>query len=377
VAEDTGQERTEEATPRRRQQATEKGQVARSRELSTMLVLLASVAGATFLGPGMVRDLSAVFERYLKLERDVLFDSNALPVLASQSMSDLLTMLTPFFIIVTIAAVLGSVVLGGVSFSTQALAFKWEKLDPVKGLKRVFGARGLMELLKALGKFVLIGAVAIAFLTHNLNEFFNLSAEPLQAGMAHSINLLLWSFLIMSGALVVIALIDVPFQLWDHSRQLRMTRQEVKDDSKETEGNPEMRGQVRRMQREIAQRRMMEEVPKADVVITNPEHYSVALRYDQKTMRAPVVLAKGADHIALRIREVAKQHDVVILSAPPLARALYHTTELEKEIPAGLYLAVAQVLAYVFQLKQRSAAERNNPRDFGDLPIPKDMQFDK
>ncbi len=377
MAENPAQEKTEEATPRRRQQAKDKGQVARSRELGTMLVLMSSVAAATFLGPGMAREMMMVFERYLRIERNVLFDTMALPVIASQGINDMLSILTPFLIVMVIAAVVGSIMLGGLSFSSQALAFKWEKLDPIKGLKRVFGARGLMELLKALGKFVLIGSVAVAFLNSYLDEFFNLSAEPMEQGIVHATRLILLSFLITSSALIIIALIDIPFQLWEHSRQLKMTRQEVKDDSKETDGNPEVRGQMRRMQRELAQRRMMEEVPNADVVITNPDHYSVALRYDQKSMRAPVVLAKGADHLALRIREVAKNNDVVILAAPPLARALYHTTELKEEIPAGLYLAVAQILAYVFQLKQQTAAKRATPRDFEDLPIPDDFRYEK
>ena len=177
--------------------------------------------------------------------------------------------------------------------------------------------------------------------------------------------------------MILIALVDIPFQLWDHNKQLRMTHQEVRDDNKDTEGDPELRGRVKRMQREVAQRRMMAEVPKADVVITNPEHYSVALKYDQDSMSAPVVVAKGTDLMALQIRTIANEHRVPIIEAPPLARALHHTTDLEQEIPAGLYLAVAKVLAYIFQIKQKPGWHKRRGLRLDDLPIPDDMQYDE
>jgi flagellar biosynthetic protein FlhB len=233
-----------------------------------------------------------------------------------------------------------------------------------------------VELIKALAKFLVIGSVAVAFLYSQADEYIGLGQEPVMQAMAHASNLLVWGFIAISTTMILIALVDVPFQLWDHSQQLKMTFQEVKDDSKDTEGDPELRGRIKRMQREMAQRRMMAEIPTADVVITNPEHYSVALRYNSEKMNAPIVVAKGVDVIAMQIRKVANEYDIPILAAPPLARALHHTTEINGEIPAGLYLAVAKVLAYVFQLKQKPYWQRQKQHNMDDLPIPDDLQFD-
>jgi flagellar biosynthetic protein FlhB len=376
MAEDSAQERTEEATPRRRQQARERGQVAQSRELNTMLMLMFAGGAAWMLGPHIMERLLGIIKDTLSLDRESIYNVNAMPALFGDAVLDALLVLTPFLIVMVIASIAGPIAVGGLNFSPQALAFKTEKLDPVKGLQRVFAWRGLMELLKALVKFVVIGLVAMLFLYSQADAYLGLSAEPVGQAMVHAGRLLVMGFLVIGAATILIAAVDVPFQIWDHQRQLKMTHQEVKDDTKDTEGNPEVRGRARRMQREIAQRRMMAEVPKADVVVTNPQHYSVALRYDANKMKAPVVVAKGADLIAMQIRSIAREHDVALLQAPPLARALYHTTELEQEIPSGLYLAVAKVLAYVFQVKRKPGRDRDGTLRLDDLPIPDDMQFD-
>lgn len=377
MAEDTGQERTEEATPRRRQQAREEGQVARSRELNTMLVLMIAAGAGAFLGPELGRDMAQLFHDHLSIAPQDVYDPGAIIRHLSGAIFDMVSALAPFFLVTVVAAIGGPLLMGGVNFSSKALAFKWDKLDPVKGLKRVFAMRGLIELLKALAKFAIIGVVAVFFLTTHMEEFFGLGAEPLREGIMHTFHLMLWALLAISSSLILIALVDVPFQLWDHGKQLRMTKQEVKDDTKDTEGSPELRGQIRRMQREMAQRRMMEEVPKADVVITNPQHYAVALKYDQDKPGAPKVVALGVDRVALRIREVAREHEVVIVAAPPLARAIYHSTDLNEEIPVGLYLAVAQILAYVFQLRAAGKKGGAAQKEFTDLPIPEDYRHDK
>ncbi len=383
MAEDSGQERTEQPTPRRKQQARDKGQVARSRELNTMLMMLVAGISLLALGPALVTTLANLFREHLHMSRADIFDPNAMIRLFESAMLEAVWGLSPFFIIVIVAAVAGPLAMGGISFSSKALSFKWEKLDPIKGLQRLFAWRGLVELLKALAKFVIIGSVAVIFLYNQLDEYLGLGNEPLKPALAHTMHLLLWGFLVISSTLILLAAVDVPFQLWDHSQQLKMTFQEIKDENKETEGNPDVRGRVRRVQKEMAQRRMMAEVPNADVVVTNPEHYAVALKYDPETMPAPVLVAKGVDLMAMQIRSIAREHDVTILEAPPLARALHHTTEIEAEIPSGLYLAVAQVLAYVFQLKRagkgRGAARgygEGKPRRMDNLPIPDDMQFD-
>ncbi|MCW9024341.1 MAG: flagellar biosynthesis protein FlhB [Gammaproteobacteria bacterium] len=379
MAEDTGQERTEDPTPRRKQQAKEKGQVARSRELNTMLVMLISGGALLIIGPALIKTLANIFREQLTISRVNIFDPGAMLRLFEAAAMDAFWGLVPFFFVIMTAALVGPIIMGGLTFSSKSLAFKWDKLDPIKGLSRVFAWRGLVELLKALIKFIVIGFVAIMFLYGQFDNYLGLGLEPLHQALPHTVTLLLWAFLSIASALILIAAVDVPFQIWDHNKQLKMTFQEVKDENKDTEGNPDVRSRVRRVQREMAQRRMMAEVPDADVVVTNPQHYSVALKYDQDNMGAPIVVAKGVDLMAMQIRFVARENEVPILEAPPLARALHHTTELNQEIPAGLYLAVAQVLAYVFQLKRSHKQTKKDKRKhptMSDLPIPDDMQFD-
>ncbi len=375
MAEDSGQEKTEDPIPRRQEQAKEKGQVARSRELNTMLVLFSAVMAASILGSSIGTGLKEIISRLLTISRENVFNPAAMVNSLSSAILDTLNVLSPFFFVMVAAAILGPISLGGFNFSTKALAFKMEKLDPIKGTKRVFAIRGLVELIKALAKFMIIGSVALLFLYSNRAELIALGSIPLEKGISNAITLLLWAFLSFSSALIIVAVVDVPFQLWDHKKQIKMTRQEVKDDSKDSEGNPEVRGHVRQLQREMAQRRMMEDVPDADVVITNPEHYSVALKYDPASPKAPVVVAKGADLMAFRIRAVANEHNVTILESPPLARSIYYTTEIKDEIPAGLFLAVAQILAYVYQLKKKSYGDAGSPKQ-PDITIPDDLQFD-
>ncbi len=375
MADDSGQEKTEDPTPRRQEQAREKGQVARSRELSTMLVLLSAVITASMLGSTIGDGLMELISKLLTINREDVFNPFAMLSSLRFAIFEALKVIAPFFVVMVVAAILGPISLGGVNFSTQALSFKWEKLDPIKGTKRIFAVRGLVELVKALAKFIIIASVALAFLYFNREDLIALGSIPLEKGIYNAINILLWAFLALSSALIIVAVVDVPFQLWDHKKQIKMTRQEVKDDSKDSEGNPEVRGHVRQLQREMAQRRMMEDIPEADVVITNPEHYSVALKYDHNSPKAPVVVAKGVDLVAMRIRTVANAHDVMILEAAPLARSIYHTTEINDEIPAGLYLAVAQILAYVYQLRKKSYGENGAPKK-PDVTIPNDLQFD-
>jgi len=377
MAEDTGQERTEEATPRRKQQAREKGQVPTSRELNTMIMMLASAGAIALLGPGIVDGIKELTVWNLKVSRETIFDVSSMHMLLEDSLVHAVMSLSPFFLVMILAAFVGPFLIGGVNFSMQALIFKWDKLDPIKGLGRVFAIKGFVELMKALVKFLVIGTVAILFLYQQFDSYLNLGNESVSSALPHAAQLLIWAFVIIASSLVLIALVDVPFQIWDYNKQLKMTFQEIKDENKDTEGNPEVRGRARRVQREIAQRRMMSEVPEADVIITNPEHYSVALKYDPKKMVAPIVVAKGVDIIAMQIRRVATENNVPLLEAPPLARSLYHTTDLNAAIPAGLYLAVAQVLAYVFQLrKSRSGTKQYANHKMKDLDIPDDLQFD-
>jgi len=364
-----GQERSEQATPKRQEEARKKGQVPRSREMTTMAMLLMAAVCMSLMGGHMIEQLGAVLQLGLQVERAKLFDTFAVIEILGQAVYQGFMVITPFLLVMLVTALVAPVALGGWSFSTEALSFKADKLNPLKGLKRIFAVRGIVELLKALAKFLLIGSIGAALLWHHLPELMGLGREAVEHGLAHAGSILSTSFVVLSASLLLIAAIDVPFQLWDHAKNLKMTRQEIKDEHKDTEGRPEVKSRVRAMQREIAQRRMMEEIPKADVIITNPTHYAVALRYDTDNMSAPIVVAKGVELMASQIRTVAVANNVPLYEAPPLARALYYSAEINQEIPAGLYLAVAQILAYVFQLK---ATVRGGPVPArpADVPVP-------
>lgn len=364
-----GQERSEEATPKRLDDARRKGQVPRSREMTTMAMLLMASASLSLMGGPMIERLGDVLRLGLSVERKHIFNPWAGIEILVQALIQAFWLLLPFLAIMIVTAIAAAVALGGWNFSTQALAFKADKLDPVSGMKRIFAVRGLMELLKSLAKFILIGSVGAGLLWFFTPQLIGLGRESVEAGLAHTGSMLSWSFIVLSSSLLLIAAIDIPFQLWDHARKLRMSRQEVKDEHKNTEGKPEVKSKIRSTQREIAQRRMMSEISTADVVITNPSHFAVALRYDADSMAAPVVVAKGVELVASQIRTVAVANDVPLFEAPPLARALYYSTEINAPVPAGLYLAVAQVLAYVYQLK----ATRQGgpvPEKPGDLDVP-------
>ncbi|MCG9683601.1 flagellar biosynthesis protein FlhB [Vibrio sp. Isolate23] len=375
MAESDGQERTEDATPRRLQQAREKGQVARSKELASVSVLIIGAIALMWFGESLARALYTLMGRLFDLSRDEIFDLPKLFDIALGSMGNLLGPLLLILVVLFIAAFAGAAGIGGVSFSVEAAMPKWSKMNPLSGLKRMLGLQSWVELIKSILKVALVSGVAFYLIDAAQEDLFQLSMDVYPQNIFHALDILLNFVLLISCSLLIVVAIDIPFQIWQHADQLKMTKQEVKDEYKETEGKPEVKGRIRMLQREAAQRRMMSEVPQADVIVTNPEHFSVALRYKQDTDKAPIVVAKGIDHMALKIREIAREHDIYVIPAPPLARALYHSTELEQEIPDGLFTAVAQVLAYVFQLKQfrKRGGQRPNFKA-SDLPIPPDLR---
>lgn len=375
MAESDGQERTEDATPRRLQQAREKGQVARSKELASASVLIVGAVALMLFGEPLARALFKIMGRLFDLTREEIFDTAKLLDIAGGAITALLVPLLLILITLFIAAVIGAAGVGGISFSAEAAMPKLSKMNPLSGLKRMVGLQSWVELIKSILKVGLVTGVAIYLIQASQADLIQLSMDVYPQNIFHSLDILLNFILLISCSLLIVVAIDIPFQIWQHADQLKMTKQEVKDEYKDTEGKPEVKGRIRMLQREAAQRRMMADVPTADVIVTNPEHFSVALRYKQGTDRAPVVVAKGSDHMAMKIREVAREHDIYIVPAPPLARALYYTTELEQEIPEGLFTAVAQILAYVFQLKQyrRRGGHRPKLQDY-DLPIPPDMR---
>ena len=284
--------------------------------------------------------------------------------------------IAPFLLILLAASIIGPVSLGGWIFSAEAMAPKASRMNPLAGLKRMFSVQALVELLKALAKFILILLVGLFVLSAWQGDLLSLVHEPIESAILHAMTVVGWSALWMSCGLILIAAVDVPFQLWSSKQKLMMTKQEVRDEYKDSEGKPEVKQRIRQLQREMAERRMMQSVPDADVVITNPTHFAVALKYDPAKGSAPVLLAKGGDFTALKIREIATEHKVMVLESPALARAVFYSTELDQEIPAGLYLAIAQVLAYVYQLRQYQAGKGKRPGPLPDVPIPPDLRRD-
>lgn len=373
---DTDQERTEQPTGKRLQQAREKGQIARSKELGTASVLLAAVFGLLMVKESLAGAMVKILTIGFTLDRDQAFDPNAMGAMVPALLRELLHPLGLLFMLVAIAAFIGNTLMGGMNFSSEAMLPKWSKLSPLNGIKRMFGVQSLVELIKSIAKVVFITLFAWWMLSSQFNHLLNLSLEGYPGGIIDALDLLLWMLIILCCALIPIVAIDVPFQQWNHMRQLKMTKQEVKDEFKDSEGKPEVKGRIRRLQMEMAMRRMMGDVPKADVVITNPTHYSVALKYDTaKPGAAPKVVAKGTDEIAMKIREIAREYEIPIMPSPGLTRAIFHSTEIGHEIPEGLFAAVAQVLAYVYQLKKfrRGRGRRPNPLA-NELPIPPEFR---
>ncbi|KLV05862.1 flagellar biosynthesis protein FlhB [Photobacterium aquae] len=361
MSDSDGQERTEEATPRRLEQAREKGQVPRSRELASAAVLVAGAVSLMWFGESLATSMAQMMTKLFSLSREDVFDLNRLFAAMGAAVWHVIG---PLFIVLAflfIAATLGAIGLGGVQFSTEAAMPKMSKLSPLNGLKRMVGKQSLVELVKSILKVSLVCGVAFILLRASLTDLFQLTVEVYPQNIFHALDILLRFVLLICCSLLVVVAIDVPYQMWSHSQQLKMTKQEIKDEYKDSEGKPEVKGRIRMLQREMAQRRMMADVPTADVVVTNPEHFSVALRYDPEIDSAPVVVAKGTDFMALKIREIANEHSIDIVQAPPLARAIYHTTEIEQQVPDALFTAVAQVLAYIFQLKQYRKGQGRKP----------------
>ncbi|TAL75022.1 MAG: flagellar biosynthesis protein FlhB [Rhodanobacter sp.] len=355
MADDSDQEKTEQPTEKRLKESREKGEVPRSRDLTGAAVVLAGVAALMAGGPASFAHAQRIFRIGLGYSRDALF-SDTLPARAlAEALHEALALFAPVAIATLVAALGAPLIIGGLNFSGKALQPKLERLDPIKGLGRIFAVRGLVELAKALLKVIFIGVLLALLLRHWQGDMLQTGRGPVFGGIALALGLLGQAGLWFGAILAVIGGIDAVYQKYDYTKNLRMSRQEIKDEMKESEGSPEIKSRVRQVQQAQARRRMMQDVPKADVVVVNPTHFAVALRYDDGKSGAPRVLAKGADLLAQQIRTVAGEHRIPLVEAPPLARALYASTEVGREIPAALYVAVAQVLVYVYQLKQAVA----------------------
>ena len=370
MAENSDLEKTEQPSQRRLEQAREEGQVARSRELSTFAVLMAGGAGLWVMGSSLAGQLTKLIRDGLTLDTTLAFHPELLlPRLYSLS-SDALWSFLPLLLLLLLTAALSPLLLNGWLFSMKPLQPNFSKLNPMAGLSRMFATHGLVELGKAVAKSVIVGGVGAWAIWHYKDSVLMLVSQPVVAAIPHLGYLMWMTFSAIMGGMLLIVAVDVPFQLWEHNKQLKMTKEEVRQEAKESEGDPQVKARIRSMQREMARRRMMAEIPTADVVVTNPTHYSVALRYSENGMSAPIVVAKGSHFLAAKIKEIAIANNVPILEAPPLARALHKHTEIGEVIPEALYTAVAEVLAYVYQLRHYRKGDGVKPIEPRDLPVP-------
>lgn len=374
MAEDSGQDKTEAPTGKRLADARKKGQLPRSRELNYFVTLITSAVLLVFIGGHLVRGLQQIMVQHLHLPRAAIMDPAFMLIHLKQAMTDAFWLVLPIGLTLIVADLLSPLLMGGWNFTSEGYSFNFGKLNPLAGLKRIFGIGGLVELIKAIMKVLLIGFVSINLFNFYFDDFMALNRLEVDQAIYRSGDILVRGLLLLCLTLLLLVMVDAPYQLWHHARQLKMTKQEVKDENKESEGSPEVKGRIRRMQMSIAQQRMMEQVPKADVIVTNPTHFAVALQYDPNSAGAPILVAKGTDLIAAQIRNLAVGAGVPLVAAPPLARALYYSTELNHEIPRGLFLAVAQVLAYVFQLRAATENGWQKPRPPSDLQVPEEFR---
>jgi flagellar biosynthetic protein FlhB len=347
--------------------------VARSRELTTFLMLAIGLSALWLLSGGMGQRLAGTLRQGMRFERASAFDAAHMMNQAGAALSDALLTMLPILAVMLVTALVSPALLGGWLLSAESLAPKLSKLDPIAGLGRMFSTDTLAELVKTIVKSLLIGGVAWLVISSEFREMMGMLNEPVNSALPHMLRLVAITCALIIASLLAVVLMDVPYQLWSHHKKLRMSLEDVRQEHKESEGDPQIKAQIRRQQQQMARRRMMSEVPKADIIVTNPTHFAVALKYHDTGMRAPRVIAKGTDLIALRIRELAAEHKIPVLEAPPLTRALYRHTPLGKEIPVALYSAVAEVLAWAYQLGRYQAEGGTAPPTPTDLHVPADL----
>ena len=373
MADESDLEKTEAPSSRRLERAREEGDVPRSRELGTATLLISASVGLWMSGDEIIRQVSEMLTSSMRFARSLAFDLPRLLNVQAAQVMQMFAVLAPLAGILIVVALLSPALIGGWLFSAQGLTPNFERMNPMSGLGRMFSVRSLVELLKAVGKTLIVGAIAYLVMRNHYDAIIGLIGEPSKQGLRHVGSLIVICLISISSGLIVITAIDVPYQLRSYSNKLKMTRQEVIQESKEANGNPQIKAKIRAQQREMARRRMMSKVPTADVIITNPTHYAVALKYVEGRMKAPIVLAKGTDLVAARIREIAAEHRIPVMEAPPLARALCTHAELNSQIPEALYTAVAEVLAYVFQLRTFENFGGLVPQKPVDISVPEEL----
>ena len=374
MAEESGQDKTEEPTAQRLSKAREEGQIARSQELAPAAMMVMATLFFTMMGQYLFNSMGSLFKSQLQFDRKITDKAELLPAIFGSAIVDGFVIVLPLIAIMAVIAALSTTLSGGLIFAPKLALPKFSKLNPITGLKRMFGTDALIQLGKAVAKFLVVAAILLVSVMNNLNDLTNISQMDLGQAVRVAGTIIVDSCFWLSLGLVLVALVDVPLQRHQLNKKLKMTKQEVKDEMKNSEGNPEVKGQIRRRQREILNNKMMTKVKDADVVITNPTHFAVALSYDPNGEGAPILVAKGDDGLAARIREEATKHGVYLFEAPLLARALYFTTKLDHPIPEALYHAVAQVIAFVFSLNQSYGRGQEVIKP--DPKIPDEMKFD-
>lgn len=374
MSQSSAQDKTEEASGQKRQKAREEGQIARSKELSSAGLLLLGGLVMQWMVPAFGQFFAQLMRQPIRFDWQGERSPAMMTEWLAQALLNMLWVLLPLFGFLALMLILLSIVPGGLVLTWKKLLPSGEKLNPIKGLGRMFSHHSLMELVKSLLKMLLIGGILAMMLEHQWPHLLMMNRMPPQLAMEQALRILSQAFILLGSVQLLIAVLDVPYQSWSLNKQLRMTKQEVKDEHRNSEGRPEIKAKIRQVQGMLARARIEQRVPQADVVIVNPTHYAVAIKYDPARANAPFVIAKGVDSMAARIREVAKQHDKTVMSLPDLTRAIYYSTRVDQEVPAGLFTAVAYVLNHVLQLRAYQAGKGKKPRPLAPLHVPPELR---
>ncbi|WP_394202817.1 flagellar biosynthesis protein FlhB [Shewanella waksmanii] len=372
----SGQSKTEKATPQKLKKAREKGQVPRSKDLASTALIIGCALMLTLSADWFAAKMAELTQFNMLVTREELLMEDVLQQHIGGSLVAMLSLLGPLFIMVAIIAMVAGAMPGGPVFSFKNAAFKYSRIDPISGVGRIFSVKSLVELVKSILKVTLLLSIMVYFLETNLQTLLTYNQLPVDEAVRHGINMLSLGMFYLGLGLLVITFIDVPYQYWHHHKELRMSRQDVKDEQKQQDGKPEVKAKIRQLQQRIGRSRADVAIPQADVLLVNPSHYAVALKYDLSRAEAPFVVTKGTDELALYMRQVAKRHDVEVIEAAPLTRAIYYSTQIEQQIPAALFIAIAHVLNYVLQIKAAREGKQPKPEPLPHFFIPPHLRHD-
>jgi len=376
MSKDTGQSKTEKATPQKLKKAREQGQVPRSKDLAATALIIGCSLMLTASADWFATRVARVAQFNMSLTKAELDEPGMMMSHLGTSLVEILNILGPIIVLIAVLASVAGSMPGGPVFNFKNAAFKYSRIDPIAGIGRMFSVKSLVELVKSILKIVLLIGIMFTFLEHNLQSLLSYSQLPIDEAVRNGIDILSLGMLYLGLGMLVITFIDVPYQYWHHHNELKMSRQDVKDEHKQQEGKPEIKAKIRQLQQRIGRSRADVAIPQADVLLVNPSHYAVALKYDVEKADAPYVLTKGTDELAIYMRQIAKHHDVEVIELPPLARAIYYSTQVEQQIPAALFIAIAHVLSYVLQIKAARQGKQRKPDPLPNFFIPQHLRRD-